>query len=342
MTTRIMATSDAATAAFDLVAGLQRRFVQRLEGLAQSRGEARQFIPVEWLRDKGRRGGGIRLEIADSPMIGRGSVNASQVHYGNNPDTESGSASALSTIIHPAHPHAPSVHIHISWTEWKIDDGYWRMMADLNPAIEDPAAAERFIAALRVAAPEQFEKATTQGDRYFYIPALKRHRGVAHFYLENYNSNDFETGCVLAQSLGEAAIDIYVTILDEALKNAPDPTDADLAAQLAYHTLYFFQVLTLDRGTTAGILAHDQNNIGIMGSLPSYVDRGLLASWQERIQPPQDQLLSALLDVLPHRIPCLIDAMVKQRIVHVVRSHYRTHPEALTMQASGGMTHSEG
>jgi hypothetical protein len=51
-----------------------------------------------------------------------------------------------------------------------------------------------------------------------------------------------------------------------------------------------------------------------MGSLPPYVDRGLPASWQERIQPPQDQLLSALFDVLPHSVSCLIDAMVKQRI----------------------------
>ncbi len=41
-------------------------------------------------------------------------------------------------------------------------------------------------------------------------------------------------------------------------------------------------------------------------------------------------------------VSCLIDAMVKQRIAHVVRNHYRTYPEALTMQASGGMTHPEG
>jgi len=335
MTTRIPAESDTATVAYRLVTDLQQHFVQALEALAQSRNEAQRFVPVEWLRDEGRHGGGIRLETADGPMIGRGSVNVSQVHYDDNPDKKLGSANALSTIIHPVCPYAPSVHIHISWTEQKNGDGYWRMMADINPAIEYKPATERFNTALHTAAPEQFDEAKTQGDRYFFIPALKRHRGVAHFYLEGYNSGDFDTDSHLAKRIGESAIDTYVAILGDALTDAPEPTDTDLAAQLAYHTLYFFQVLTLDRGTTTGLLVHDQNDTGILGSLPPRVDRDLLVSWRERIPVPQDQLLSALLNVLPNENLCPIDTVTKRRLADAVRSHYRIHPEALTMQASG-------
>jgi len=338
MTTRIPATSNTATVAYRLATGLQQRFVQALEGLAQSHGEVQRFSPVEWLRDEGRHGGGTRLETANGPMIGRGSVNVSQVHYDDGPNKKLGSANALSTIIHPVHPHAPSVHIHISWTEQKSGSGYWRMMADLNPAIENPAATGRFVAALRTAAPEQFNEAKIQGDRYFFIPVLERCRGVAHFYLEGYNSGDFGTDRALAQTVGEAAIDTYVAILGDALTDAKEPTDADLAAQLAYHTLYFFQVLTLDRGTTTGLLVHDQNDTGILGSLPARVDRNLLESWLQRMQPPQDQLLAALLDVLSNQNPCPIDAAAKQRLADAVRNHYRAHPEALTMQASGEIT----
>jgi len=338
MTIRTSAASEMATTALQLVTGLQKHFVLRLEELADTLDMPQRFVPVEWLRDEGRHGGGIRLETADGPMIGRGSVNVSQVHYDDDPGRMLGSANALSTIIHPVHPQAPSVHIHISWTEQKRGCGYWRIMADLNPAIENPAASRLFLSALHAAAPGQFHEAKEQGDRYFYIPVLERHRGVAHFYLEGYNSDDCESSQNLARHVGKIAIDTYIAILGKTLKRAKEPTNTDLDSQLSYHTLYFFQVLTLDRGTTTGLLVHDQNDSGILGSLPSHIDRSLLASWQSRMPAPQDKLLSALLDALPHDSPCLINKATKQRLADAVRRHYLTHPEALTMQASGRIT----
>jgi len=251
--TRIPAQSAQATAAIQLVTRLQQRFVAALEQLTAQHGDEHRFTAVEWLRDEGRHGGGIRFEIADTPVFGRGSVNVSQVHYDDEPARRLGSATAISTIIHPHHPLAPSVHIHISWTEMKGGAGYWRIMADLNPAIETPAVTRSFMDALKQAAPAQYAEAAAQGDRYFYIPTLKRHRGVAHFYLESYHSDDNDADLALATSVGETAIDTYVAILADSLHHAPAPTDAQRQAQLAYHTLYFFQVLTLDRGTTSGL-----------------------------------------------------------------------------------------
>ena len=37
-----------------------------------------------------------------------------------------------------------------------------------------------------------------------------------------------------------------------------------------------FGVLILNRCTTSGLLVHDQNDVGIIGSLPSHVNRLLL------------------------------------------------------------------
>lgn len=335
--TAVSAASASATQAHQLVTDLQHRFVAGLEKLAVDLGSSQRFSAVTWLRDEGRHGGGIRFETADGDLFGRGSVNVSQVHYDDMPEKKLGSASAISTIIHPVHPLAPSVHIHISWTEMKDGGGYWRMMADLNPANEIEADRDRFLSALKAAAPEQFDEAAAQGDRYFSIPVLGRHRGVAHFYLENYNSGDNEADALLARSVGEAAIDTYLTILRDALTAAPEATDEQKAKQLAYHTLYLFQVLTLDRGTTTGLLVHDQNDVGIMGSLPAYVDRELLQSWLEKVPPPQDALLKAIIATLPETSPALVDAEVKQRLAAAVRSHYQTHPEAIAMQASGNM-----
>ena len=316
-----------------LLESLQHRFVSALEQLAGT-----PFDSTVWLRDDGRHGGGRRFSTADTSVLGRASVNVSQVHYDDEPDRKLGSASAISTIVHPTHPLAPSVHIHISWTEQKEGRGYWRIMADLNPAIPRDSDRLLFHKALRDAASGLVVEAMEQGDRYFFIPALNRHRGVIHFYLEGYNSGDFASDLALANRIGTAATDTYLSISRHSLQEVTDPTDEQKAAQLAYHTLYFFQVLTLDRGTTTGLLVHDQNDVGILGSLPPRIDKNLLASWRSRMTGPQDRLLDRLLDALPNQGGCEVDDDAKQRLADAVRAHYRKHPEALAMQASGGTT----
>ena len=332
---RTYAVSIQAQQAEKLVSLLQQRFVQGLEKISTELGLSQTFKPVEWLRDQGIHGGGIRYETADGAMIGRGSVNVSQVHYDDNPDKKLGSATAISTIIHPNNPLSPSVHIHISWTEMKSGQGYWRMMADLNPSNDNLEDKQVFLDVLQQVAPEQFESAQQQGDTYFYIPVLERHRGIALFYLEEYNTGNAEADLNLAQTVGEAAIDTYIQILRNSLEKSAQATDEEKGKQLAYHTLYFFQVLTLDRGTTTGLLVHSQNDVGIMGSLPAYVDRELLQSWVVKMQQPQDKLLQDLIDVLPNTSPYLIDENVKQKLAQVVRQHYQNFPEAIQMQAAG-------
>jgi coproporphyrinogen III oxidase len=328
------ASSPHAAEAYELVSALQRRMVDAMEAIGGDR-----FEPSTWGRDGGRHGGGNRWSVGRTAVFDRASVNVSQVHYDDEPAKKLGSATALSTIIHPAHPRAPSVHLHISWTQMREDESYWRVMADLNPAIPDPAATARFVAALQAAAPAAYAEAAEQGDRYFWIPALARHRGVAHFYLEGYHTARFEDDAELARGVGTAAIDTYAAIVREALATHGAPAAEDRARQLAYHTTYLFQVLTLDRGTTSGLLVHDQNDVGILGSLPSHVDRALLASWSARVTPPHDTLVRALVEALPASAgaPSPVEAETKQALAAVVRAFYRAHPEAVAMQAAGNV-----
>ena len=321
---RVPASSIRAVSALTLVSALQRRFV---EGLAPV-----VFTPFEWLRDAGRHGGGVRLACAENGDFNRASVNVSSVHYDDEPTKKLACATALSAIIHPANPRAPSVHLHVSFTQLRDGPGYWRMMADLNPSLEDVAQKGRFVEALERAAPAQAAGAWRQGDAYFFIPALGRHRGVAHFYLEDFSTPDFEQDRALAERIGVAAIDTYVEIFRESQSTA---TEADRATQLAYHTLYLFQVLTLDRGTTSGLLVHDQNDLGIMGSLPSFVDRGLLASWESGLPELQRPLLRAIVAALRDSQPSHVTDDVRLALAAAVRSHYRAHPEALELQAAG-------
>ena len=336
---RIPAKSSQAHEAHLLVIGLQAYFVTKLNALALELGEGKSCEEVAWERDNGKHGGGVRYEARDEAIFNRGSVNISQVHYDDDPEKKLGSATAISTIIHPSNPHAPSMHMHISWTEMKDGSGYWRIMADLNPSIlsESPFDKKAFSDMLESVTGKHYEEGAKQGDRYFNIPVLERHRGVSHYYLEGYNSGNFEKDKKFAKEVGEAVIDRYITNISKKIAGFTTTTDADKQEQLDYHTLYLFQVLTLDRGTTSGLLVHDQNDVGIMGSIPSHVNRELLKTWIEKMPKPQDELVKALLKALPKKMPTPVDEKTKKALAQAVRKHYIKYPQALHMQASGNI-----
>ena len=342
---RIEAKSPQAKRAYQLVVSLQHRLVEKLQAVSESNHSAHEFEPIEWFRSNGQHGGGIRYVAHDKATFNQASVNVSQVQYDSDDTKALASATALSSIVHPYNPLAPSVHMHVSWTEMKTGHGYWRVMADLNPAIENPQHTVLFREAIDVAAreglgDEQLTAALARGDRYFYIPALERHRGVCHFYLENYFTDDTEADIVFSEHVMNQVIDAYTSLLLGTVQdNSPSQPD-DFKQQLDYHSLYFFQVLTLDRGTTSGLLVHNQNDVGILGSLPTAVDKQLIASWRANMPSPQEKLLDGLLDCLPapdsakdgHSV---IDDKVKSALANTVRNHYKKHPEALALQASG-------
>lgn len=337
---RTRSQSAAAAVAIDLVEDLQRRLIARLEGARPT--DAVRLQRVEWLRDGGRHGGGVRFEVADAGSFNRASVNVSHVHYDDDPGRPLRSATALSSIIHPAHPRAPSLHVHVSWTELRTGEGSWRLMADLNPSIPHDDDTARFQAAVvdvlsRRAGGDVAATAVAEGDRYFFIPALQRHRGVFHAYLERFTSGDADGDVATVRAFGDAVIGVYAGILEGAVARAGVVTDEDRAAQLAYHTAYLFQVLTLDRGTTSGLLVHDENDVGILGSLPGRVDRALLSSWVTRAPPPMAPLVEGIVQALPDAHPSPVDVATRVKLAGVVRAFFRASPEALELQARGSV-----
>ncbi len=319
-----------------LVKELQNRFVDKLNVLSSKYGENRPFKEVVWQRDEGIHGGGSRFEAEDEKLFNTASVNVSQVHYDDDENKKLQSATAISTIIHPNNPNVPSIHIHISFTQFKDGKNYYRIMADLNPSIVFDEDKDIFDNTLKKLAKDKYEEGIKQGDKYFSIPALNTHRGVSHFYLENYNTLDDKADYEFSKSFGEGIIDTYVTIIENAIKSRTTFNEADIKKQLEYHTLYLFQVLTLDRGTTAGLLVHNQNDVGIMGSLPSFIDKKLLLSWKEKVQKPQDILVQSIVDEINDK--GVIDIKTKKSLAKCLREFYKNFPKALDMQAKGDET----
>lgn len=331
----LKAKSLQAVDAYNLVTDLQTYFADRLNKVSAKFGNSKDFQKVVWLRDEGKHGGGSRFEARDETLFNRGSVNVSQIQYDDMPEKKLGSATAISTIIHPNNPHLPSMHMHISWTQMRDSTGYWRIMADLNPSLYNQEGKEAFDANLKKEAGEYAQSAMVSGDKYFNIPALGRTRGVSHFYLEGFNTGDFHADMTFAKNMGTKVIDTYIDIIIHAIQKNPTFTKEEKVQQLAYHTLYLFQVLTLDRGTTSGLLVHDQNDVGIMGSIPSHINRELLTSWIDKMPVPQEKLVQSLLDALPDEMPTPVAIETKKALAQAVREHYKKYPQALRMQASG-------
>ena len=335
--------SPHATRARALLLRLRETFAERLACVGEAAGceGPQQPAPpavVEWLRDGGHHGGGDRRLLGADTGFVSASLNFSQVHYDDMPDKTLGSATALSCIVHPLQPSAPSLHLHLSWTQMKRGAGSWRLMADLNPSTEIAEDTTLFVRRMDAVCGLLSGEARRRGDDYFFIPALNRSRGVAHYYFERFAPPEIVAGDSFARAFGAAAIDAYVDILARRMADGSSPTEAELTAQRAYHTLYLYQVLTLDRGTTSGLLVHDQNDEGILASLPPVVDVALLESWIEKTPPPQDKLLSAICEVLRAHGEGPLEGGGKLRLARLLRQHYADHPEALRMQAGSAGT----
>ena len=60
-------------------------FASSLEGLASSLGAKQDFEAVEWFRNSGLNGGGVRLVSSGSETFNRASINVSQVQYEKSP-----------------------------------------------------------------------------------------------------------------------------------------------------------------------------------------------------------------------------------------------------------------
>ena len=330
--------SHAAQRALSQLQALRDELITALRDAASVLGPPPDPTRHAWLRDGGAHGGGDRLGFAATAAFNRATANISCVHYDDLPEKRLASATALSCIIHPAPPAAPSMHLHTSLTELRDGAASWRIMADLNPSQPEEPEAQHFRHALTDAAPTLATRAFAEGDRYFFIPALGRHRGVVHFYLEGHATPSPEADAQLAARVTRAAIHTYAHILRSRL--TLPPTAESLRHQLRYHTLYAFQVLTLDRGTTSGLLVHNQNDAGILGSLPSHLDAALLASWRPRMPQAQQPLLDALTGALPDPAPdgrTALDADARLRLAEAIRGFYREHPAALELQARGSV-----
>lgn len=332
---RIPAQSEEAKEVKLLLSGLQVYFVSKLNALALKFGKGKSCRSVIWECDNGKHGGGKRYEARDGSLFNQASVNVFQVHYEEVKHKAFDSSTVLSATIHPHNPHLPSLHLYISWEQMKEEQGSWHLIADLDPSILNESNLDKniFSATVKKAVGKLYEEGTAEGDSYFNIPVLGRQRGVSHYYLKEYHSGKFEEDKALMHGAAESVINSYLEILTAKLSEYPTFTEEKKEEQLAYHTLYLFQILTHDRNTVKHLLDHDQDDLGILSALPSAINRDILSLWVEKLPAPKDLLLKQILKVLPNAVPTPVDDKTKRVLANTMRKHYKKHPEALSVLA---------
>ena len=311
----------------DIFSGLQVYFVSKINALALEFGKGKSCKSILWECDKGKHGKGKYYEARDKTLFNQLCVQVSHIE----------GILQFSATIHPDNPHVPSLHLSASWGKTTEGEPSWKLIADLDPAVMNESSFDKniFSEAIKTSVGNFYDEGILKGDEYSFIPEVGRHRGVFHYCLEAYHTKNLEEGKAFVLALFETAIDAYVSIFSTKQMLQSTYTDEKKDEQLAYHTLYFFHLLMKDKDTISALLTCAQNNISVLASLPSFINRDILAIWVELMTKPQDELAAALLKVLPKENPTHVDEKTKKALANAVRKHYKKHPEALSMQASG-------
>ncbi|MDE3269877.1 MAG: oxygen-dependent coproporphyrinogen oxidase [Pseudomonadota bacterium] len=251
-------------------AGLQTDLHQRLLQLDK---DAQQKTHT-WDKDGGS-GGGTSL-VLRGEVIEKAGVNFSCVAGDAYPRLESEHhgkpyyATGVSSICHPANPHAPIGHMNVRMLE--VGDKVWfGGGADLTPYRIYEQDRDEFHQALRQAcdsySPTAYAEYTKWCDEYFFIKHRNTVRGVGGIFFD-YLQNDFDTLLAFVCAVAEAYGRVYPQILARRL---PLPYDSDDRDGLFYWRGRYVEFnLIYDRGTSFG-LKTGGNVEAILVSLPPQV-----------------------------------------------------------------------
>lgn len=236
---------------------LQDRIVRALSDV-----EPAPFERKDWSRAEG--GGGHMATVRGS-IIEKGAVLVSSVHGASSPLTQKPfRAAGLSLILHPANPHAPTVHLNVRRFE-EPEDSWWGGGTDLTPmGVPHAEDVEHFHATLRNSLGERYDAGKSEADRYFYVPHRHRARGAGGVFYDQAR----EPTDRLARAIGDGFLDAYLPILK---KRAHEPfTEAQRERQLTDRGVYVEFNLLYDRGTRFGFQSGG-NPDAILASLPPLV-----------------------------------------------------------------------
>lgn len=249
-------------------------------------------------------GSGLTCVIQNGNAIEKGGVNFSFVKGKFTPAMEKllgekadqYAATGISSIMHPANPHVPIIHMNIRY--FALDNGteWFGGGIDLTPHYIDPAEAKKFHQHLKGICdtynPEFYPEYKRWADDYFFLPHRNETRGVGGIFFDRLKPSketSFEQLLNFTIALGEAYPQIYADRIKE--KSKKPVTDSEKQWQLLRRGRYVEFNLIYDRGTKFG-LESNGNTESILISLPAN------ASWEYNFIPEEGSREQKTLNLL--------------------------------------------
>jgi coproporphyrinogen III oxidase len=201
-------------------------------------------------------------------------------------------ACAISLIVHPRNPYAPTTHMNLRVFMVDADEPVWYFGGgfDLTPYygfVEDCVHFHRTAkAACDVAGPEVYAELKQICDDYFYLSHRQEPRGIGGIFFDDWTRGGFEHSFAFVKAVGDGFLPAYEPILRRRMDTPYGEQQRDW--QLYRRGRYAEFNLAIDRGTRYG-LQSGRRIESVLASLPP------MAVWKYNYQPKPGTPEAALL-----------------------------------------------
>ncbi|MYB39138.1 MAG: oxygen-dependent coproporphyrinogen oxidase [Gammaproteobacteria bacterium] len=201
-------------------------------------------------------------------------------------------ATAVSVIVHPRNPYAPTAHMNLRFFlvdtgDVSTEESHWHFGGgfDLTPFYPFLEDVRHWHEVAQEAAGEHYAAMKQACDRYFYLPHRGETRGVGGLFFDDWRAGGFEASLGLAKAVGNAFADAYLPILRRRLDTPwGEREERWLAIRRGRYAEFN---LALDRGTRYG-LQSGRRVESVLASLPPR------AAWVHGHQPEKGSPEAAL------------------------------------------------
>jgi coproporphyrinogen III oxidase len=204
-------------------------------------------------------------------------------------------AAAISLIVHPRNPYAPTTHANLRYFLVEADSPVWYFGGgfDLTPYYGFTEDAVHWHTTARAAAGEHYAAMKAACDAYFVLPHRQECRGIGGLFYDDWTVGGFATAFALTRAIGDHFLPAYAPILQRRL--GMPFTERERDWQLYRRGRYAEFNLVIDRGTKYG-LQSGRRVESVLASLPP------LVKWKYNYQPAPGSAEARLYtDFLPPR-----------------------------------------
>jgi len=202
-------------------------------------------------------------------------------------------AAAISMIVHPRNPYAPTTHMNLRFFMVEADEPVWYFGGgfDLTPYYGFEEDCVHWHREARAATGEHYPRMKAACDEYFYLHHRQECRGIGGVFFDDWTEGGFEAAFGLTRAVGDHFLPAYQPVFERRL--AMDYGERERDWQLYRRGRYAEFNLAIDRGTKYGIQSGRRIE-SVLASLPP------LCTWKYDYHPEPGTPEAALYtDFLP-------------------------------------------